>query len=157
MSLILKQTKKQFEIPKPGPVTARLTEIKDLGIVETKNGPKDKVRFVWSTTTERSTQGESFKIFQSFSKSLHPMSYLFKTLRQITGENPTDGFNLVTLIGTEVQLIIQHNERDGVVYANVAAIIPLPTPEEKPSQEAVARVVERLKENMNTAGTGFSF
>ena len=132
MSMIVKRRKRQFEIPKEGQVFARLQQIKDLGIVDGNFGSKEKIAFVWQTA-ECGIGGEPLEVWQRLTKSLHPKSLLFKAIRQITGEDPGEEFDLQTLVGVEVTLVIEHNEAEDVTYANVAAIVRPLTEDEKRS------------------------
>jgi len=132
MSLVVKHTKKQYEIADEGTHDATLAEIRELGKVETGFGTKEKLLFIWELEDQFDSKGEPIRIFQRFNKSIHPKAALYKAVRSITGEDPGDEFDLEQLIGVSVQLVLQHNEGDdGIVYANVAAIVRLKTAEEE--------------------------
>lgn len=55
-------------------------------------------------------------------RGFHPNSNLGKLLTQL-GFPLGDTFDLSTLIGIKCQVVIQHRERDGKTYANVAAML----------------------------------
>ena len=140
--LVVKYTKKQYEIPDEGIVNGTLAEVKDLGEMPTAFGSKDKILWVWETD-QIGRNGKPMKVFQRFTKSLHPKALLYKALRSITGEEPGEEFDLSSLIGTQVQLVIQHNEgEDGITYANVASIFRPKTAEEEASERRVETFVE---------------
>lgn len=145
MSLIVTRSKKQYEIAAEGTHEATLQEIRELGKVETSFGAKEKLLFIWEVE-QVDSKGEPVKVFQRFTKSLHPKAALYKAVRSITGEDPGDEFDLSKLIGTSVQLVIQHNESDdGVIYANVAAILRVQTPEEEASEKRVQAVIDAAR------------
>ncbi len=145
MSLVVKQRKRQYEIPPEGTVEAILVEIKELGEVQTGFGAKEKLLFVWETD-QTDKQGNSLKVFQRFTKSIHPQAYLTKAIRSITGDEPGDEFDLGNLIGVSVELVIQHNKGDdGITYANVAAIVRHKTAAEEASEKRVQSVIDAAK------------
>ncbi len=113
----------RYEIPNEGPVVATLTEVKDLGIVETRFGPKRRVRFTWETE-QVGASGRPLRVFQAFNLSFDPKAHLYKAVRQILGREPERRFDLESLVGTRATLIIEHNEgSEGKVYANVVTVV----------------------------------
>ncbi len=123
---------KDFEPVSEGVHAAVLGDVVDKGVVETAFGPKEKVMFTY-LTDEADEEGRTKFVFQSFTKSLHDKAGLRKAVKAIRGGKDIDGgsFDLESLIGAQVQLVIQHNEgRDGKVYANVASILK-PNPKVK--------------------------
>lgn len=116
---------KDFEPVSEGVHAAVLADVVDKGIVETAFGPKPKVMFTY-VTDEADESGAMKYVFQSFTASLHEKAGLRKAVKAVRGGKDIDGaaFDVETLIGSQVQLVIQHNEgRDGKVYANVASIL----------------------------------
>lgn len=116
---------KDFEPVSEGVHAAVLADVVDKGIVETAFGPKPKVQFTY-LTDEADESGNTKYVFQSFTASLHEKASLRKAVKAVRGGKDIDGasFDVETLIGSQVQLVIQHNEgRDGKVYANVASIL----------------------------------
>lgn len=116
---------KDFEPVSEGVHAAVLADVVDKGIVPTAFGDKHKVMFTF-VTDEADENGSMKYVFQSFTASLHEKATLRKAVKAIQGGKDIDGsdFDLETLIGRQVQLVVQHNEgRDGKVYANVASIL----------------------------------
>jgi len=122
MTLIVKNLKREFEIPDEGTHLATTTEITDLGAVQTAFGVKDKVLFGFETD-QLDRDGKPRKAFKRFTKTLHPRGALRKAVRSITGEDPGDELDLSELLGRTVQLVIEHQEVEGRVYANITAIM----------------------------------
>lgn len=113
-----------FEPVSEGVHSAVLGDVVDKGIVETSFGPKHKIMFVWLTDEADENGGTKF-VFQSFNASLHEKSTLRPAVKKILGHDiDGESFDVETLIGSQVQLVIQHNEAtNGKVYANVASIM----------------------------------
>jgi hypothetical protein len=122
MSLIVKNVKREFELPDEGTHKATLKAIEDLGLVKSKFGIKDKALLIFETD-QADREGKPRKAFKRYTKTLHPKGALRKAVRAITGEDPGDEFNLAALIGRRVQLLIEHQASEGIVYANVTAIV----------------------------------
>jgi hypothetical protein len=113
-----------FEIPTEGPHPAVLHKVKDLGIQETRFGPKHRVRFMWKIMDETNANGNPKFAFQAFNVSFDPKSQLYKFVRQILGQAPPSEFDLELLIGTEATIVVEHNTgSDGTVYANISAVV----------------------------------
>lgn len=140
MSLILRRTK--YEIPKPGPLKARLREVSDLGVKDTKYGKDEWIRFVWAAVDAKDSRGQPLAVHQDFTRSLAPRSNLTKAIQQLTGKDPGDEFNLAMLVGIEATLLIVHRKTENGTFANVEQIIHLQTPEEEASEQRVARALE---------------
>jgi hypothetical protein len=87
-------------------------EGKDPGKVKTEEH-KVRLRYV-------NASGES--IIEQFTVSLHERSRLLPRVKQILGRDPGSSFDLETLVGTQVQILVQHVERNGKKYANIAAV-----------------------------------
>jgi hypothetical protein len=95
--------------------------VQDLGLIETSYGQKEKVRLIW-VTAHKNERGENITVQGTYTRSLHEKSALAKAIKGITGSVPQK-LDLEALIGTCSQLVIQHNENDGRVYANVSLIL----------------------------------
>jgi DnaJ-class molecular chaperone len=124
MPIIVKTLTIEFEIPDEGSHHVRIREIKDLPMVQTKFGKKDKLLFVLDTD-QLDSQGNPRKLFQRCNKNLHAKSALRKFIKSVTGEDPGNEFDVETLLGREFDVQVEHNERDGRVFADIAAIIRL--------------------------------
>jgi hypothetical protein len=115
---------KDFEPVSEGVHAAVLAAVVDKGIQPTAFGDKHKVMFVW-LTDEADENGKTKFVFQSFTASLHEKAGLRKAVKAIRGKD-IDGadFDIESLIGSQNQLVIQHNEAaNGKVYANIQAIM----------------------------------
>jgi hypothetical protein len=116
---------KDFEPVSEGVHAAVLADVVDKGMVQTAFGEKHKVQFTY-LTDEADEGGRTKYVFQSFTASLHEKATLRKAVKAIRGGKDIEGdsFDVESLIGSQVQLVVQHNEgRDGKVYANVASIL----------------------------------
>ena len=116
---------KDFEPVSEGVHSAVLGDIVDKGIVPTPWGDKHKIMFVW-LTDEADEGGGTKYVFQTFGASLHEKSTLRKAVKAIRQGKDIEGsdFNVRSLVGSQVQLVIQHNEgNNGKVYANVSSIL----------------------------------
>jgi hypothetical protein len=148
MTRIVHRQYKEFELPPEGVHRGRLTEIKDLEPTVNLNGEeKERVRFIWTLLHQRTSSGDTMKVYQTFNVSLHPQSYLSQAIRDITGEEPGDHFDLDGLLGCECDLVLKHNEgNDGRTYCNVRTILRLPTAAEAAEEKRVAAVTEKVKQ-----------
>ena len=116
---------KDFEPVSEGVHAAVLADVVDLGVVQTAFGPKPKVRLVF-LSDEADEGGRTKYVFASYTASLHEKAGLRKAVKAIRGGRDIEGssFDVETLIGAQVQLVIQHAEgRDGKVYANVSSYL----------------------------------
>lgn len=100
-------------------------DVVDLGMVTGQFGTKHKIRIVWEID-ERMNDGKPFIVGKQYTLSLHEKAQLHKDLKAWRGKPFTqeelDGFDVERVIGAPCQILIQHEDKDGVVYANVQAI-----------------------------------
>jgi hypothetical protein len=97
--------------------------VQDLGEVVGQFGSKNKVRLVW-VSDEINSDGDPIIVMLSVTNSMHEKSTLRKTVKSILGRDPGDGeFDLESLVGSQNQLVIVHNESEGRTYANVTTIL----------------------------------
>lgn len=95
---------------------------------------KKKVTLLWELPNERADFGEKKDqvrvVSRSYTLSMNPKASLRKDLENWRGRPFTDEeavkFDISTLMGANCMLNVVHEERGGSVYANVAAIMPLP-------------------------------
>jgi hypothetical protein len=118
----------QFELASEGVHRARLEQIKDLDpALNSKGEEHQRIRFIWSLEDQVNSSNYAFRVFQTFNLSLHPQSFLSRAIFDITGREPGREFDLDSLVGVEVELVIKHNSGDdGRVYANVRTILRAP-------------------------------
>jgi hypothetical protein len=139
---------KSYELPSQGVHRARLEQIKDLDPALNSQGEEhERIRFIWSLEDQVNSSNYAFRVFQTFNLSLHPQSFLARAIFDISGREPGREFDLDSLIGVEVDLVIKHNSGDdGRVYANVATILRPKTAAEAAEEKRVRTATERVKE-----------
>jgi hypothetical protein len=108
--LIIEDTRKQFELPSEGPHRVVVQGFKDVGIVETKNGKKDRAALILRFD-EKDSKAEPILLYDYFTKSLHEKSKLSKIVRVTTGANPSYPFHLRSLIGRVVEVVVEHKKK----------------------------------------------
>lgn len=117
-----------------GTHNAVCVDVIDLGLIErtyegkTTNDPM--VRIVWQLE-EEDEDGRRFTVGARYKLSLHEKANLRKMLDTWRGvafskDDLKDGWDLDNLIGAPALVTVQHNEREGKVYANVQAVTRLP-------------------------------
>ena len=105
-------------------------DVIDLGEQDTKFGRKHKVRIVWETEEENPSTRERYQVRSTYTLSLNEKSSLSRDLeswrgRKFTDEERRKGFDLSSLIGSNCQLQVIHNESsNGRTYANIQTVIP---------------------------------
>ena len=148
MTRIIRYEAKQYELQPEGVQRARLSEINDLEpTINSRGKEQERIRFVWESNQVNSS-GYPFKVWQTFNLTLHPKSFLSKAISDITGKEAGEEFDIDSLIGVVVDLVIKHNEgNDGRVYANVVAIMRLQTKAEGAEEKRVAAATAKVKQN----------
>lgn len=121
MSLVIK--KAEYEKATEGLHNVTVTKVEDLGNVETKNGVKPFVRVVFTVNDQKDKEGKAIEIFQRFTSSLGAKSFLTKFLTQLGYTNLGAEFDLEEIVGTKAQVVVEHVEKDGQTYANIASVL----------------------------------
>lgn len=125
MPLIVKGTNGFIPAPE-GLHAAVCVDVVDLGQKETPWGSKHKLRVIWEIDATMA-DGRRYVVGKTYTASLHEKSALHKDLRAWRGQpfvpDELAGFDLERILGASCQLLISHAEREGVVYANVAAVM----------------------------------
>ena len=138
MSLTVKNTGGDFELPPEDQYTARCYRIIDLGTQEStfegKKELKHKVLMQWELLSGAMMKdGRPFSIGRRFNASLHEKADLRKLLESWRGRAFTDeeleGFELSKVLGAYALLQVVH-EGD---YANVQALMKMPQGMPKPA------------------------
>lgn len=118
--------KKMFDPPPEGLHRAVCVDMVNLGWVETAFGLKEKCQLVFELDC-LTKDGKPFLAMKKYTASLHEKSVLHKDLKSWRGRAFTreelSGFNLEVVVGVPCQVLIQHNENDGVVYGNITTIL----------------------------------
>lgn len=137
MPLIAKQPENNgdWEIPPQGGQPGLCIDVEDLGIVDRtypgKAPSRDHMcRIVW-LLEGINTKGARYTISQRYKVSLHEKANLRKSLESWRGrrfnEQELAGFDVEKVVGVPAYLNIVHEAKpDGRVFANIAAIMPLP-------------------------------
>ena len=121
-SLVIKT--KTFEQMTEGLHNVTITKVEDLGLQETNFGTKDRARIMFTAADQKDKEGKAVDVFMSVTKSLHSKSQLGKLLAALKIPVGAE-FDLNDIVGVKCQVVIQHNEKDGKTYANVASVIPV--------------------------------
>ena len=113
--MIIKQ--KPRELLPEGQYPVTITEVKDLGIVDSPFGKKHQLYVVFTTQTGKS-------IRKYYTASTHEKSTFYKDVKAITGKAPGKEFNTDTLLNLNLGVIIQHEDgKDGVTRDKIAAFL----------------------------------
>ncbi len=150
MSFIVKGS--DFTPAPDGVHSAVCVDVVDLGIVDGTFGKKHKLKIVWEIA-DKMDDGRPFLTQKRYNVSLHEKSTLAKDLKSWRGKPFTPeelkGFDLEKVLGVPCQLVIVHEDREGMVYANVQTILKAVQPRLEPSGKYV-RVKDRPATKANT-------
>jgi hypothetical protein len=112
-----------------GPIKAVLVDVTELKKRMTQYGEKDEFRLVFETECMDEENDRRFCIWsRGYTPSLNEKAALRKDLKKMMGRDLTqlelDEFDMESLIGHGVKLIIQHEHKDDKTYANISFIAP---------------------------------
>ena len=110
-------------------VKAVLVDITDLKKRITQYGEKDEFRLVFETEVMDTVNDRRFCIWsRGYTPSLDEKAALRKDLKRLMGRELTTAelseFDVESLIGFGVKLIIQHETKDDRTYANISFMVP---------------------------------
>ena len=110
-------------------VKAVLVDITDLKKRVTQYGEKDEFRLVFETEVMDTENDRRFCIWsRGYTPSLNEKAALRKDLKRLMGRELTTAelseFDVESLIGFGVKLIIQHETKDDRTYANISFMVP---------------------------------
>lgn len=144
MSKVVSYKPKKWELIPEGPVQAVIESVTFIDNVATEYGVKDKVRIRFEVEQLDSESGKPLSTLASFNRSLHENATLRKKLKQIMGTDVGEEFDLDTLVGKNVMLMIEHSNYKGKDYANISAFAKVKpgTPLLTPSKAAGSAVRE---------------
>jgi len=119
-------------------VKAVLVDITDLKKRVTQYGEKDEFRLVFETEVMDTENDRRFCIWsRGYTPSLNEKAALRKDLKRLMGRELTSAelseFDVESLIGFGVKLIIQHETKDDRTYANISFMVPDKEKSLKPS------------------------
>lgn len=122
----IENQKKSFEAHPAGQYRACLVDETPLKTIHTKFGDKEAFRLVFETELRRPDQTAWCVWSAPLTPSLAEKSNLRKMLRSWFGRDIEDGESIdtETLIGRPAKVVITHEIRDGVTYANLIAVLP---------------------------------
>lgn len=124
MSLMARS--KTFTPPPEGVWPAVCVDVVDLGMIQGQWGAKHKCRILWEIS-EKMPDGKPFIAAKMYTVSLNEKASLFKHLKSWRGKPFTaeelTGFDLEKLIGAPCQLVIEQEEKEGIVYGNITTIL----------------------------------
>lgn len=128
--VMARDTGKDFQPCPEGTHLAVCCDVVEKGMVDTQWGPKEKVQLRWEIAEIQDDEGRPFLVMQQFNLTLAEGSTLRARLeawrgRKFTAEELA-GFDMEKLIGAPCQLQVVHNENQGRIWANVAAVMGLP-------------------------------
>jgi len=138
---------KNFIPPPEGLWQAVCVDVEDLGLQQTSNGEKDKVRLTFQIT-ERTPEGKRHEPRRPLNSNTHEKSTLRRYVevleRRTFSTKELEDYDLETLLGKNCQLQLVHVQgRDGQTYANIQTIVPLSNGTPLMYPEDYIRVVDR--------------
>ena len=146
MSIIAKDTGKEWELPPEGLHPAVCCDVVDLGDVDTEWGLRHKIDLRWQLDTLTS-EGKPHLITRRFNLSLHEKSTLRPFLEAWRGkrfsEAELQGFDLEKLLGANCQLQVIYNQGSDRTFANVHTAVPPAKGAVKLMVSGYIRVAER--------------
>jgi len=145
-SIVKSKGESNFEPVPMGTHVARCITVVNLGLQESKWGPKAKhyigfevpsVRVEWEKDKQKH-EGPAI-IGSTYTSSLSPKAILRQHLESWRGkaftEAELEAFDLMNLLGVPCMLSVTHTVNGSNVYANIASIMGLPKGMECPQQE----------------------
>lgn len=139
MALIVKNIRREYELPDEGAHRATVVEARDLGSVQTKFGTREMILLVFEVE-QTDSEGKPRRAFKRFSKTLHPKGALRKAIRCIIGEDPGDEYDVDQLVGRVVNIVVEHENSGESTFANITAMMRVKTNEPPPSSVSGAAV-----------------
>jgi hypothetical protein len=139
---------KSFTPAPAGAFPALCIDVVNLGIEETRFGPKPKIRFIWQLAESIRGGNTPFHVQRKYTLSMSKKSKLRPDLESWLGkrfaEKEVGGFDLESMLGKPCLLnIVQSEGDDGVVYANVENVMPLPRGMAAPRPHPYVRICDR--------------
>lgn len=146
-------TKKEYEPAPEGTHDGVCVDAHDLGEVQTPWGPQPKLKLVWEIPVY-TKDNKRFTVSKRYTASINEKSTFYKDLKSWFGKGPTKSFDTDALIGKKCKLIVQHDERDDNVYANVMAVLKAdPGVDLVPSGDYVRIKDREIRDERKATGT----
>ncbi len=115
---------KPFEKPDSGMFNGVIADVVDLGIVQTKFGPKPKIRIVW-VLGKNDSEGRPFRVIRQVTATMNERGQLFDIVKNVFGTAPPAPFESETLIGRANSLIIIKETQGDKTFVNVKGVLAL--------------------------------
>ena len=147
--MLIQHQKKSFDPHPAGQFRACLADVTPLRKTQTKFGEKETFRLVFETEAER-PDGTSWCVWSMpLSPSLNEKSNLSKLLRSWLGAefSGEEGLDTESLVGRPALVVVAHEIRDGVTYANLVAVLPDHSPNPVTPSGSYIRVQDREANN----------
>jgi len=111
------------------PIKAVIVDITELKKRQTAFGEKDEFRLVFETEAFDAENDRRFCIWsRGYTPSLNEKAALRKDLKKMMGRELTSAelneFDVESMIGFGVKMIVQHEHKDDKTYANISFIAP---------------------------------
>lgn len=134
MAVIVKDNGKDFERIEPGLHQAVCSHVIDLGLQDTKYGPKRKIALCFELA-DLMQDGRPFMQSKIYGASLNEKANLRHDLESWRGkkfaEEEVGGFDVEVLIGVNCMLNIVEETKGDKTYTNISAVIKCPTGTQK--------------------------
>ena len=98
-----------------------ISKVEDLGLQQTRFGKKDMAA-IYFTDDQNDKEGKPVGACLKVIQTLHPESNLVKLLTALNVPFE-DTFDLNQVVGISCQVVIQHEEKEGKIYANIVAVL----------------------------------
>jgi len=116
MPLVITQ-KSQYQPLDEGQHAVTITEVVDLCEQDTPFGKKHQLYLTFTTNS-----GKSMRKY--YTASINEKATLYKDVKAITGKAPVKEFDVESLVGKNLQIVVTHEEgKDGKVRGKIAAFL----------------------------------
>jgi len=124
--MLIDANTKVYEKPESGDYIGRIADVVDYVEDQPRWGKKNVpvLRLVW-VLNANDTEGKPFRVAKKYTASMHEKSNLYSDVKSILGTAPPVPFESEDLIGKCNRLVIEQEENDGRVYANIRAILKM--------------------------------
>ena len=130
MAVIVRDNGKDFERIEPGLHHAVCSHVIDLGLQDTKYGPKHKIAICFELE-EKMQDGRPFMQSKIYGASLNEKANLRHDLESWRGKKFADaeigGFDVEVLVGVNCMLNIVEEVKGDKTYTNISAVIKCPS------------------------------
>ena len=138
--MIVASNQKQFQPHPAGQFRAVCVDCTEPKEIDSRFGRQTIFKFVFETEATREDGTRFCAWSRPLTPSLHEKANLRKTLKQWRGKDLTSeelrGFDNESMVGQPAIIVVTHDERGDVTYANIVAVTPDkdPNPLQPPDQ-----------------------